>query len=316
MPGSLLNDKSDDRTCFCEPPRHCCCQRPGRPAREARRLAFLQARGYAGRMNVNQEFQSRLSAAVRFAEEAGRLTLDYFQTDQFDVERKSDDSPVTVADRGAEQRLRERIAAEFPSDGIIGEEFGEQAGKGDFRWILDPIDGTKSFISGVPLYGTMVAVEHEGRGVVGAVYIPGLDEMIYAASGLGAWHRRGNQQPVRAQVSSRRCLAEGLFVTSQVDTFEKRGAENVFQQLQKQAYITRTWGDCYGYLLVATGRAEAMVDAMMNGWDAAAVQPIMEEAGGTFTDWNGQATIHGGEGIGSNGFVLEEVLAITRNRRP
>lgn len=264
-------------------------------------------------MNATQEYQRRLEAAVRFAEEAGQLTLEYFQTDRFDVERKADDSPVTIADRSAEQRLRERIAAQFPSDGIIGEEFGEQAGGGDFRWILDPIDGTKSFISGVPLYGTMVAVEHEGRGAVGAVYIPGLDELIYAATGLGAWHRRGRGQPVRAHVSKRANLAEGLFVTSQVDSFEKRQAASVFDQLQRQAYVTRTWGDCYGYLLVATGRAEVMVDAVMNVWDAAAVQPILVEAGGTFTDWKGDSTIHGGEGIGSNGLVLAEVLAITRH---
>ncbi|MCA9201653.1 MAG: histidinol-phosphatase [Planctomycetales bacterium] len=263
-------------------------------------------------MTISQEYQRRLTAAVRFADEAGRLTLDYFQTDRFDVERKSDDSPVTVADRGAEQRLRERIVAEFAADGIIGEEFGEQTGQSGFRWILDPIDGTKSFISGVPLYGTMVAVEHEGRGVVGAVYIPGLDEMIFAATGQGAWYRRGSAEPTPARVSTRSSLADGLFITSQVDSFDKRGAADAFAELQRRAYITRTWGDCYGYLLVATGRAEVMVDPIMNVWDAAAVQPIMEEAGGSFTDWNGNATIHSGEGIGTNRLVLEEVLAITR----
>ncbi|MCA9224546.1 MAG: histidinol phosphate phosphatase, partial [Planctomycetales bacterium] len=174
------------------------------------------------------------------------------------------------------------------------------------------IDGTKSFISGVPLYGTMVGVEVDGRAEIGVVYVPGLDEGVYAARGQGAWRFRSGQPPERAHVSNCPRLADGVFVTSQVSTFRERGAKDVYDQLEAAAYVTRTWGDCYGYLLVATGRAEVMVDPIMNVWDAAAVQPIMEEAGGSFTDWNGNATIHSGEGIGTNRLVLEEVLAITR----
>lgn len=162
------------------------------------------------------------------------------------------------------------------------------------------------------MYGTMIGVEFEGRSDVGVVYIPGTDEGVYAAKGQGAWYIRGDAEPVAARVSSRNKLDDGLFITSQVDSFEERGAHDAFDQLQKRAYITRTWGDCYGYLLIATGRAEAMVDPIMNVWDAAALQPIMEESGGTFTDWTGEPTIHSGEGIGTNGHVLDEVLAITR----
>jgi fructose-1,6-bisphosphatase/inositol monophosphatase family enzyme len=120
-----------------------------------------------------------------------------------------------------------------------------------------------------------------------------------------------SREPRRVQVSKRGTLAEGLFVTSQVDTFAKRGAMRTFESLQQAAYITRTWGDCYGYLLVATGRAEVMVDPLLNIWDAAAIQPIIEEAGGTFTDWQGTPTIHAGEAIATNGLVLEEVLRAT-----
>jgi histidinol phosphatase-like enzyme (inositol monophosphatase family) len=257
------------------------------------------------------DITARLELALSAGKEAGKLTVGYFRQ-RVAAERKADDSPVTVADREAELLLRRRIQAAFPDDAIIGEEFGELAGTSGFRWILDPIDGTKSFISGVPLYGTMVGVEAGGRAEIGFVYMPALDEGIYAARGRGAWHFVGGQEPQRAHVASSKSLSEGTFVTSQVDNFDQRGAAAAFEQLQRAAYITRTWGDCYGYLLVATGRALAMVDPMMNVWDAAAIQPIVEEAGGTFTDWQGNPTIHAGEGIGTNGRVLQEVLAITR----
>jgi histidinol phosphatase-like enzyme (inositol monophosphatase family) len=256
--------------------------------------------------------QAKLATAVAWAKEAGRLTLTYFQQTNYDVERKGDASPVTIADRSAELLIRERIAAEFPLDGIIGEEFGVSEGTSGWRWILDPIDGTKSFISGVPLYGTMIGLERDGRSWAGVVYIPGLDEGVYAAHGQGCFHFRGNQSPTRAEVSKRGKLSDGLFVTSQVDTFRKRNAWEAFEKLQAAAYVTRTWGDCYGYLLVATGRAEVMVDPMLNVWDAAAVQPIIEEAGGTFTDWQGVGTIQAGEAVATNGLVQEEVLSITR----
>ncbi|MCI0359855.1 MAG: histidinol-phosphatase, partial [Planctomycetaceae bacterium] len=244
--------------------------------------------------------------------EAGRLTLRYFQTTNYEVQRKSDNSPVTIADRQAEQLLRERITAAFPSDAILGEELGATEGTSGFRWILDPIDGTKSFIHGVPLYGTMVAVEQEGRAAAGLVFMPALDEGVFASAGQGAWYFRGSTAPQRARVSTTAKLADGLFLTSQVDGYAERGAAAAFDALLRTAYITRTWGDCYGYLLVATGRAEVMIDPVLNVWDAAAVQPIVEEAGGTFTDWQGVPTIHAGEAIATNAHVLEEVLAVTK----
>ncbi len=261
---------------------------------------------------LSNEIARRLDLAISAGKEAGRLTLRYFQQDNFQVERKSDASPVTIADRSAEQLLRERIAASFANDGVLGEELGATAGSSGFTWILDPIDGTKSFISGVPLYGTMVGIEHEGRALAGLVFMPGLDEGVFASAGQGTWHFRGDQQPRRCRVSTKARLADGLFLTSQVDSFAKLGRHAAFEALQAAAYITRTWGDCYGYLLVATGRAELMVDPIMNVWDAAAIQPIIEEAGGTFTDWQGKPTIHAGEGIATNGLILDEVLSITR----
>jgi histidinol-phosphatase len=258
------------------------------------------------------ETKSRLDLAIAAGLDAGQLTLRYFQQEGLAIDRKSDASPVTVADRSAEQLLRQRIATAFPSDAILGEEFGSSPGTSGFTWILDPIDGTKSFISGVPLYGTMVGIEHAGRAIAGFVFIPGLDEAIYASRDQGTWHFRGSAAPRQVHVSKKTQLADGLFVTSQVDSFAKRGAAAAFEELERACSISRTWGDCYGYLLVATGRAEVMVDPILNVWDAAAVQPIIEEAGGTFTDWQGAATMHAGEAIATNGHVRDEVLAITR----
>jgi histidinol phosphatase-like enzyme (inositol monophosphatase family) len=258
-----------------------------------------------------RELAPRLELARQIALEAGRLTLRYFRSTDLAVELKPDSSPVTVADRESEQLLRKRIAERFPDDAILGEEFPEQTGTSGFRWILDPIDGTKSFIHGVPLYGTLVGVEHQGRSVIGVVYMPALEECLYAAAGGGAWYQLREAEPRRAQVSSREKLADSLLCAS--DTrFPTPARSTAYGSLQEAARVSRTWGDCYGYLLVATGRAEVMLDPVMNVWDAAAIQSIVLEAGGTFTDWQGKPTIYGGEGIATNGKVLAEVLAITR----
>jgi histidinol-phosphatase len=264
-------------------------------------------------MNTHaKDHTPRLQLALEAAREAGRLTLDYFRQDSLQVERKADDSPVTVADRRAEELLRARIADAFPEDGILGEELPERPGTSGFRWILDPIDGTKSFIHGVPLYGTLVALEHEGRSILGVIVIPALDECIYAAQGQGAWYVRGDDPPKQAKVSDCPRLAEGLFLTSEVVSFDQIGRRDVYDRLQAAARLTRTWGDCYGYLLVATGRAEVMVDPILNLWDAAALLPVVEEAGGTFTDWQGRPTTYSGQAIATNARLLDEVLAITR----
>lgn len=255
------------------------------------------------------EIAARLELALAAGREAAEITLRYFRRDNYAVEFKADSSPVTVADRQAEEHLRRRISATFSDDAILGEEFPAIEGTSGYRWILDPIDGTKSFVCGVPLYGTMVAVERDGRGVLGVVLFPGLDECVYAARGQGAWLLRGGEAPQRAHVSKRTKLDEAIFVTTEVRTFAVRGEQAAYQNMEAHTRLTRTWGDCYGYLLVATGRADIMIDPIMNVWDAAAIQPIIEEAGGTFTDWRGEPTIHSGEGIATNGLLHAEVLA-------
>lgn len=256
----------------------------------------------------------RLALAVAMAREAGDLTRDkYFQTDRFVVERKKDNSPVTTADKEAEQCIRARVGKSFSQDGILGEEFGTEAGQSGYDWVVDPIDGTKSFLSGVPLYSTLVGVTHQGKSLAGVIYIPALQEIIFAAIGKGAWYQRPGRPWSRVSVSKVANLKDGLFVTSQVDNFDKRGASLGYQNLQSTAYITRTWGDGYGYLLVATGRAEVMVDPIVSPWDIAAIQPIMLEAGGKCTAWNGEFSIHAGDCIGSNGLVHDEVLSLLKS---
>lgn len=260
----------------------------------------------------SRPIDDRLQLAVEIARQAGTLTLRYFQDAGLQVEAKADDSPVTRADREAEQLLREAIESEFPDDTIVGEEMEEKAGTSPYRWILDPIDGTKSFISGVPLYTTLVAVTEGDEPLVGVISAPALSEIIYAARGQGAWFQRGDEAIQAAHVSARAGLSEACFVTTQLDSFAEREAAEAYQLLEKACSITRTWGDGYGYMLVATGRADVMVDPLMNIWDAAAIAPVIQEAGGLFTDWQGNPTVHHGEGIATNPELLDAVLAVTR----
>lgn len=271
--------------------------------------------GSIEQVNEN-ELAARLEVAKRIAVSAGKVTLKYFQTDQFSVDYKNDGSPLTVADRESETHLRAEIDAAFPQDSILGEEYEEKVGSSGYRWILDPIDGTKSFISGVPLYGTMVAVEHFGDGgslrtaVIGAVYFPGLGEGIYAARGAGAFCFKDGMNPKVAKVSGKTEIGKSVFLTTSIPGPEDPRLLKKLSNFHKEFYFLRTWGDVYGYYLVATGRAEVMVDASLNIWDAAAVQPIIEEAGGRYSDWNGESRIDTGSAIASNGHLHEQVLAM------
>ena len=267
---------------------------------------------------VSEAAESRLAWACEIAREAGDLTLKYFRNKDLEVDRKGDDSPVTIADREAELLLRKKIEERFPDDAILGEEFPLKEGSSGYRWILDPIDGTKAFVHGVPLYTTLVAVLEEStqEPILGVILAPASSEIIYAAVGGGAWYQYGSHELVRAEVSQTETLCEGLFLTGDVHGFQVRDPDgtDVYMKLQNSARISRTWGDAYGYMMVAIGRAEVMIDAEMSLWDAASLKPILEEAGGTFTCWQGKPTVHAGEGIATNGKVLPEVLAATQGR--
>jgi histidinol phosphatase-like enzyme (inositol monophosphatase family) len=251
-------------------------------------------------------YERELEVAVRAVEAAGRLTLEYFRHDVA-VEHKADASPVTIADRRAEELIRATLASAFPDDGILGEEFGTLATRSGRRWIVDPIDGTQSFIRGVPLYGVLVGLEDQGRCVVGAADFPALGETYWAAPGLGAFCNHA-----RIRVSGVTSLADATLLTSDAKPEHYDEHYAGYERLLRRTARQRGWGDCYGYALVARGAAEVMVDPRLNPWDIAALVPILEEAGGVFFDWSGTTRIDGGSGIGAPSALRDEILAVLR----
>ena len=245
------------------------------------------------------EVRELLDFALELARAAGDHTLRYFGH-LVDHAAKSDGSPVTVADREAEALMRERIAQRFPDHGVLGEEFGETHPGARVRWILDPIDGTRSFMRGVPLYGVLVGVEVDRVAAVGVVHFPPLRETVAAGSGLGCtW----NGQPCRVSTVAR--LSDALVLTTDPKALAR---DPGWTALQERAGTVRGWSDCYGHALVATGRAEVMLDPVMHSWDSAPFLPILAEAGGRFTNREGVETIHGGSAVSSNGMLHQDVL--------
>jgi len=246
--------------------------------------------------------------AADLAWQAGKLTLRYFQTD-LTTEFKDDQSPVTIADRQAERLMREMIEARYPSHSILGEEEGETRAGATFRWIIDPIDGTKTFVRGVPFYAVLVGLERDGEPVVGAINIPPTGELLHAALGEGCSYNGR-----RARVSTVPALCDALLVCTDVESMARHGRGSAYRRMVAATKLQRTWGDAYGYVLVATGRAEVMLDPIVSSWDCAALLPVVAEAGGTLTDWRGAPTIHGGDAIGTNGLVYEELMALVGER--
>jgi histidinol-phosphatase len=256
--------------------------------------------------NTVPSLESLLEFAQQLALGAGRIAMSYFGKDP-QRERKSDGSIVTIADREAEQHMRRRIAERFPHDGIVGEEFGVRQGATQRRWILDPIDGTFSYAHGVPLFGVLVGVEIDGTPSVGVAHMPALEETAAAARGLGCvWNGAA------ARTSQVARLGDALVVCGDFHAAHAFGFGDAVERIQASARQRRGWGDCYGHLLVATGRAEVALDPVMSIWDCAALAPIVEEAGGTFTDWRGRRTIEGGNAIATNGPLFDDVMALVR----
>lgn len=245
-----------------------------------------------------------LNFALDAAWQAGRVTLGHFQTGVV-VQRKADNTPLTIADQQAEQKLRQLIEQYWPDHNIIGEEYGRTQHNSPYTWVCDPIDGTKSFMCGVPLYANLVALLKDNEPILGVINFPALNEMVYAVRGGGCFW---NGRP--AQVTTTQKLEDAVVLCSDLDTFAQYGRAQKWQKLIDASYVQRTWGDAYGYALVATGRADVMVDPIMALWDIAPLQVILEEAGGTLTDWAGEATIHHEESIATNGRLLGEVLQV------
>jgi myo-inositol-1(or 4)-monophosphatase len=250
--------------------------------------------------------QTYYEFAIETAWQAGCLTLGYYQTG-LRPDFKADDSPVTLADREAEKLIRSRIEARFPDHAIVGEEYGVAENEGaTHRWFVDPIDGTKSFMRGVPLYGVLLGLEIAGRIEVGVAYFPALNEMVAAASGLGCWWNGR-----RARVSAESDLSRSIIAHIDTASFAKYGDKGAaWQRLQQASYYNAGWCDAYGYALVATGRVEVAIDPIMNVWDCGPFPVIMREAGGYFGDWHGNETIYAAEGLATNPALLPQILAI------
>lgn len=246
-----------------------------------------------------------LDAVSEVARLAGQTALRYYRK-QPDVERKADGSPVTIADREAERVAREWITARFPKDGILGEEQGESPGTSGRRWLLDPVDGTKSFVAGVPLWGSLVAVMEGDTVIAGAADFPPVDERIAAAPGEGCWHNGS-----RCRVSSVANLGDAVVLSSSLkNVFRNPVHERGWPAVISAGRVNRTWGDAFGYLLVATGRAEVMADARLNPWDIACFGPIIREAGGVITDLDGLVQPTPPNAVATNAALAEEVRRI------
>lgn len=256
---------------------------------------------------------ARLSFAQAIATEAGALTLQWFNTPELAAETKGDGSPVTAADRAAERLLRERIVAEYPDDAILGEEFDDRPGTSGWRWVLDPIDGTKSFVRGVPLYGTMVACEYEGRATVGVIRMPALDETVAAATGGPSfWKPSGSDdtRPLRAGPAT--APDQALAVWTCPEYYHQLGLDPVFHTIERSVAMVRGWSDCYAFVLLVTGRADALVEAGLQTWDLAAAVPILHEAGLALTDWHGNPDPTGERVLACVPAIQPDLLAIIR----
>jgi len=245
----------------------------------------------------------RLEVAIAAAKAGGAVALRYFRTG-VTVERKADRSPVTIADRECERRVVEVLRASYPEHGILGEEYGEQEGRGA-RWIVDPIDGTKSFIRGIPFFATLVALEEEGEITTGVIYAPAAGDLLYAQKGCGAFDQSG---PLR--VSEVRELSASMLLFGGPGVLRKAGYWPAYERLIERSARQRGYGDYFGYTFVARGQAEAMIDVRLKPWDLAAIKIVVEEAGGRFTDFAGRATIYGDSAIASNGLVHDEVYRL------
>lgn len=257
---------------------------------------------------MNADWRARYETMVEAASRAARAALRYYEA-ALTVEWKHDESPVTVADRETEALLRTTLKAAFPGDGFLGEEHGEEPGTTGYRWVIDPIDGTRSFVRGIPLWATLVGLEYRGEAVAGVADAPALGQSWHALRGHGAY--RGER---RIRVSDETDLKKALVFYSGFNWFLKAGAEGAFLELVRRTDRLRGFGDFYGFVLVAQGSGELMVEHGVHAWDVAALIPILEEAGGRLTDWGGAVTIDRPDVVASNSKLHDETLQILRPR--
>ncbi len=259
---------------------------------------------------MNEAWRTRYSAGIEAAKVAGQLALSYFDTG-IAVETKSDLSPVTIADRAAEQSLRDTIQCRFPGDGILGEEFGDTPGSTGFRWIFDPIDGTRSFIRNIPIWATLVSLEYRGEQIMGICYLPAMNMMYRALRGDGAF-----RNDRRIHVSDVDRLDKSLVSYSSFGFFKAAEKQQPFLTMLEKTERSRAYSDFYGFMLVAQGSVDLMVEHGVHIWDVAGLKVIVEEAGGRFTDWDGNSSVDRPDVVASNGRVHAAALEILRSMIP
>jgi len=249
--------------------------------------------------------EALMEEAREIAETAGALTLKWYQKNDLEVNYKVDGTEVTEADRAAEAIMREQLLKRHPGDAVLGEENGGSFSTSHRTWVIDPIDGTRGFVKGVPLYSTLLALVDEDGPLVGVIHLPVLGLTMVAGRGEGCW-----LDDHRCWVSSHPVLDKALVNTSSYETFTEKN----FERLKKTGAVMRTWGDGYGYFLVASGRAEAMVDPVCSVWDLAPIPIIIEEAGGKFSDLLGESALkldqqaNNLNGLATNGLVHKDLL--------
>lgn len=269
---------------------------------------------------LSPELSDRTELLRELAGRAGEFVLERFQRPGLLVESKADDSPVTEADRGCEELLRRAIRAAFPGDGLLGEEHGEEPGAGRWRWVIDPIDGTVSFARGVPVFGTLIALEDVSgaapRVVAGACELPALGERVWAAAGAGAWWERRGMPTARARVSEAVPLARALVGTTGHEYFRRAGTEDALAAMSAAAGRIRGWSDCWCLALAATGRVDAAVEPWMNPWDSGPFPVILEEAGGVFSAWDGTPGIHRRTAVAAAPALHAELVELLRPYDP
>jgi histidinol-phosphatase len=241
---------------------------------------------------MTQEIQTRLAFAAANTMPCAKLALQWFGKDTYTPDDKADGTPVTIADKTIETELRKRISNNFPNDGILGEEFPDKDGTNDYQWVIDPIDGTISFVQGIPLFGTMLALLKNGTPVLGAIAMPCLDELVYAATGLGCFHQTIDNPPAPARVSQVDQLSDALVNTTAMTYFTTPKLRALYEQIDAASKHTRGFPDCYGIVLLATGRVDAVIEPTVALWDIASVPTIIHEAGGISTDITGKETVY------------------------
>jgi len=252
---------------------------------------------------MTTELQSYMDFSRLLADESGALIRRYFRAD-YTVETKADESPVTIADKGAEELMRDMISSEFPDHGVLGEEFGHHLPEARYQWVLDPIDGTKNFVAGSYLFGTLIALLRDGRPILGVINQPLLNDFLMG-DGEQAWL---NGQPVHVRACDR--IEDAILLNTEHWNVGRHHDGAAFGALSRRVKRYNNWGDCHGYYLVARGGADIMTDPIMNDWDLMALIPIIKGAGGRITDWRGGDPIGGDGIIATGGAIHDEVVRL------